>query len=230
MPAITIVSLSADLKAQFLDGLAQSERKVILSAAIQRRFTADSVITNQGGLANHIFLLTKGRARHFFVTEAGKKLLLQWLGPGDLIGARTLLSRRSSYLLSAEMVTDSSVLAWDRSTIRRLVERYPRLLENALLVASDYVAWHLTSYIELACYTARQRLAIVLITLARTVGKKAPGGIAVHITNEELANSANVTPFTTSRLISGWQRSRALLKRRGNILLISPERLFQRTA
>jgi CRP-like cAMP-binding protein len=226
MPAVTIVSLSADLKSQFLDGFAPCERKIILSAAIHRRFGADSVITNQGCRADYLFLLTKGRARHFFVTEAGKKLLLQWLGPGDLIGGRTVLSRRSSFLVSTEMVTDSSMLAWDRNTIRGLIGRYPRLLENALLVASDYVSWHLTSYIGLACYSARQRLAKVLVMLARTIGKKAPSGIAVHITNEELAHAANVTPFTASRLISRWQRSRALVKRRGSIFLISSERLF----
>jgi hypothetical protein len=38
-----------------------------------------------------------------------------------------------------------------------------------------------------------------------------------------------VTPFTTSRLISEWQRSGALVKRRGKVLLRSPERLFLRT-
>jgi CRP-like cAMP-binding protein len=92
MPAITIVSLSAVLKSQILDGFTPSEGKIILSAATHRRFAADSVITNQGCLADHLFLLTKGRARHFFVTVAGKKLLLQWLGPEDLIGSRTVLS------------------------------------------------------------------------------------------------------------------------------------------
>src|SRR5271156_4801341 len=197
MPAITIVSLSADLKSQFLDGFAPCERKIILSAAIHRRFGADSVITNQGCRADYLFLLTKGRARHFFVTAAGKKLLLQWLGPGDLIGGRTVLSRRSSFLLSTEMVTDSSALAWDRNTIRGLVARYPRLLENALLVASDYVSWHLTSYIGLACYTARQRLAIVLVTLARTIGKKAPAGFEAKLPNRGLGKRGNVTPLPT---------------------------------
>ena len=78
----------------------------------------------------------------------------------------------------------------------------------------------------LACNSARQRVAQVLVTLARTIGKKTPGGVAVHITNEELANAARVTPFTASRLISEWQRNRALVKRRGNVLLMSPERLF----
>jgi hypothetical protein len=43
-----------------------------------------------------------------------------------------------------------------------------------------------------------------------------------------LANAANVTSFTASRLITEWQRNRALIKRRGGVLLASPERLFLR--
>ena len=106
---------------------------------------------------------------------------------------------------------DSSVLIWDRPTIRGLAERYPKLLENALLTASDYVAWHLMSHIGLACYTGRQRVAQVLVTLARTIGQETRGGVALHLTNEELANAANVMPFAVSRLITQWQRDRALL-------------------
>jgi CRP-like cAMP-binding protein len=226
---IAIAKISSELRSQFLEGLASPDRKTILSAATQLRFAANSVVTNQGHPADRLFLLTKGSARHFFVTEEGKKLLLKWLGPGDLIGGRTILSSRSSYLVSTEMVKDSSVFVWDRTTIRGLVERYPRLLENALLTASDYLTWQLTSYIGLACCAARQRVAQALVTVARSIGQEAPGGIALHITNEELANAANVTPFTASRLISEWQRSRVLEKHRGKLVLRSPERLFLRT-
>jgi CRP/FNR family transcriptional regulator, nitrogen oxide reductase regulator len=226
MPALGIATVSVDLKSQFLDGLTPADRKTILAAATQRRFLANSVITNQGHPANHLFLVRKGLARYFFVTGEGKKLLFRWLGPEDLFGGRTVLSSHSSYLFSTETVTDSSVLVWDRSTIRGLIARYPRLLENALLTASDYLAWHLTSHIGLACHTARQRVAQVLVTLARTIGQKVPGGVALQITNEDLANAANVTPFTASRLMSKWQSDRALVKRRGKVLLRSPERLF----
>jgi CRP-like cAMP-binding protein len=121
------------------------------------------------------------------------------------------------------------VLVWDRATIRGLIARNPRLLENALLAASDFLTWHLSSYIALACHTARHRVAQVLVTLARTIGEKTSGGVVLQITNEDLANAANVTPFTASRLMAGWQRDRALVKRRGTILLRSPERLFLRT-
>jgi CRP-like cAMP-binding protein len=221
--------VSLGLKPHFLDGLTPTDRKQMLAAATKRRYLANSVTTNQGHPADHLFLLTSGLARFFFVTEEGRKLLFQWVGPGDLFGGRTVLSDPSTYLFSTETVTDSSVLVWDRPTIRGFVERYPRLLENALLTASDYVAWQLTSHIGLACHTVRQRAAQVLVTLARTIGKETPAGVELQITNEELANAANITPFTASRLMSKWQRDRALVKRRGKVLLRSPERLFLRT-
>jgi CRP/FNR family transcriptional regulator, nitrogen oxide reductase regulator len=228
MPAAGIAIVPSGLRSQFLDGLHPSSRKTILSAATSRRFAASSVATNQGHPADYFFLLTKGTARYFFITDDGKKLLLRWLGPGDAFGGRTILSSRSSYLVSTEMITESSTLAWDRTTIRSLAERFPRLLENALLMASDYVTWNLTAQIGLVCLTARQRVAQVLITLGRTIGKETPGGVVVDITNEDLANAANVTSFTTSRLISEWQRNGALVKRRGKVLLRSSERLFLR--
>ena len=45
--------------------------------------------------------------------------------------------------------------------------------------------------------------------------------------NEELADEANVNPFTVSRLLSDWQRKGILTKRRGKVLLRSPQRLFR---
>ena len=226
MPAAGIATVSVSLRSQFLDGLIPGQRKAILGAATQRRFTAKSVITNQGHPAEQLFLLTKGLVRFFFVTGEGRKLLFQWIGPGDLFGGRAVLSNPSSYLLSTETVTDSTVLVWNRATVRGFVSQYPKLLENALLTASDYLAWNLTAHMGLACRTARQRVAQVLVTLIRTVGQKVEGGIALQITNEELANASNVTPFTASRLMSEWQRDRAIVKRRGEVLVRSQERLL----
>ena len=110
MPSSGIAIVPSDLKSEFLDGLHPSHRKTILSAATLRRFSANSVATNQGHPADYFFLLTNGSARYFFVTDDGKKLLLGWLGPGDAFGGRTVLSSPSSYLVSTEMTTDSSIL------------------------------------------------------------------------------------------------------------------------
>ena len=50
------------------------------------------------------------------------------------------------------------------------------------------------------------------------------------ITNEELANAANITLYTASRILSAWQRTDATRKQRRKIVVRSTERLFLRVA
>jgi CRP-like cAMP-binding protein len=214
-----------ELRSQFLEGLAGPDRDVILSAAIRRRFLVKSVVVHQGDPAERLFLLTKGRARFFFITQTGRKILLHWLPPGEVFGGAAILSRPSRYLVSTEILKDSSVLAWDRATLRGLVTRYPTLLDNALLVSFDYFSWHLSSHVALTCHTARERLAQVVASLAGAIGHEVTHGVELDVTNEELANAANVTPFTASRLLSAWQRSGILTKGRGKVLLHAAKRL-----
>jgi CRP-like cAMP-binding protein len=197
-----------------------------MAAATARCFAANSIVTNQGDPAEHFFLLTKGCARHFTITEDGRKVLLVWFSAGDVFGGSALLSDPSSYLLGTEMVKDSCAFVWRRSVIRDLVARYPSLQENALSIASDYITWFHASHLALISYNARQRLGRVLTSLAQGIGHKVPGGIQLDITNEQLANAANVTPFTASRLLSEWQRDGAVTKGRGSVVLRAPQRLF----
>jgi len=229
MPVSESAAVAANLKSRFLGGFSPLDLKVILAAARQRHFTSNSVVVNQGNPADHLFLLTKGRARFFFNTQEGKKVILLWLTPGEIFGGSALLSTPSLYLVSTETLKDSSMLVWDRATLRNLAGRYPRLLENALLIAYDYLAWYVADHVALISRSARQRLAGVLVCLAQTIGEKVSGGFEFDATNEELAGSANVTAFTASRLLSEWQHNGAVLKHRGKVLLRSPERLLLHT-
>jgi CRP/FNR family transcriptional regulator, nitrogen oxide reductase regulator len=215
-----------DWKSRFLRGLASSDLQLVMAPSTPRHFKANSIVIHQGDLADHFFLLTRGCARHFSITEEGRKVLLLWLAPGDIFGGSSLLGEPSLYLFSTEMVKDSSVLVWRRSVMRELVASFPRLQENALSLASDYLTWFHASHLALVSYTARQRLARVLTSLAQGIGHKVPAGIELDITNEQLANAANVTPFTASRLLSEWQRNGAVTKRRGSVVVRAPERLF----
>jgi CRP-like cAMP-binding protein len=66
----------------------------------------------------------------------------------------------------------------------------------------------------------------VLLELAPRIGEKVSDNLELEVTNEELAYSANITPYTTSRLISEWHRSGVIRKRYGKIVLRSLEKLF----
>jgi len=226
MPVSKPATATANSKSLLLEGLSPFDLDVILAAAKERHFTSNSVVVSQGSSADHLFLLTRGRARFFYHTQEGKKVILLWLTPGESFGVASFLPTPFLNLVSAETLKDSSMLVWGRAAVRNLVGRYPRLLENALLIGYDYLAWYVADHAALISQTARQRLARVLVCLAKTIGQKVPTGYEFDATNEELAGAANVTPFTASRLLSEWQKNGAVLKHRGKVVLRSPERLL----
>jgi CRP-like cAMP-binding protein len=218
-----------NLGPRFFAGLTPAELESVLGAAKQIKAVANSVITNQDHPAEHLYLLLTGRARYFYVTETGKKVILLWIPPGQTIGGAALVTPPSGYLLSSETVRNSSMLVWDRATIRSLAARCPRLVENAMSETHTYLVAYRAAHMSLVCDTAPERLAQVLTSLASGIGQKVAEGVELNIRNEELANEANVTLFTTSRLLSEWQRRGMLLKGRGKILLRSPELLLRHT-
>jgi CRP-like cAMP-binding protein len=211
---------------RLLRRLTPSQIDEVLRVAVYRQFPARAVIAEQNGRADRLFLLVTGSARYFFITPDGKKASLFWLMPGDAFGGACLLTDQSEYLVSTEATSQTRVLVWQRDAIRALAARYTILLENGLSLASDYLVWYQATHLSLITDNARKRLADVLLKLARKIGQKHSDGIKIEITNEQLASAAHLTHFTVSRLLSEWQRNGLLSKKRGGLLLCSPEMLF----
>jgi CRP-like cAMP-binding protein len=217
---------SIGLKSRLFEGIPAGDVGAILDAAVQQRLAANTVVFQQGDPARSLYLLTEGRARHFYSTPDGRKMLLPWILPGEAFGVGALLPESTLYLVSAEAVTGGFLYQWDRAGIRALAGRHPRLLENVFAIAADLMHWAVDAHVGLLCHTAKERLAQVLMNLAQPIGKDGPEGIQLEITNEELADAANVTTFTASRIVSEWHRRGVLKKGRGKVLLRSPEKLF----
>jgi CRP/FNR family transcriptional regulator, nitrogen oxide reductase regulator len=220
-----LATAAANLEPRLFQNLTESQVQSVLAGATLRRAAAKTIVTSQDEPADYFFLIAKGCARHFYVTADGQKIILIWLGQGEVFGGYALLPT-GAYLLGTEIVRDSSLFVWSRPKIRHLLVRYPQLEHNALTLASEYLTWFLSAHVALLSHSAGERLAHILISLAQGIGHKARGGLELDITNEQLANAANITVFTTSRLLSKWQRSGAIAKSRGKILLRSPQKLF----
>ena len=209
-----------------LEGLTKDQVHSILAEATLQQYPSHSVIAQQGDPAEHLFLLKTGCARLFYLTQEGRNISLRWLLPGEILGLAAILPSPSSYLVSTEIVQKSSAFVWRRNAIRRLATQYPKLLDNALPFASDHLTWFLSAHLALVSRSARERLARVLLSLAQGIGRKVPSGVRLDITNEHLANAANITLFTASRFLSKWQRSGALEKGRGTVTVCDPNRLL----
>jgi CRP/FNR family transcriptional regulator, nitrogen oxide reductase regulator len=221
------VALLTGLNSRFLEGLSSIDVRAVMEAATKKRFAANSLVVSEGDPAEHMFLMLDGGARHYTMSPQGKKIVVLWIRPGELIGGAALLSSPREYFLSSEAVTSSTALTWDRATIRALAAKIPRLVENALLLAYDYLVHYRIRHVAASCQSAPQRLAQVLGYLAKEMGQRVPGGVELQVRNEELAHEANVTIFTVSRLMVEWEKKGLLTKGRGKVVLRLPEELIQ---
>lgn len=222
-----IVGLPHDLKPRFFGGLSKEGLDAALSVASHRQFRGSSVIINQEDAAERCFLLTSGYGRQFVITDVGRKVLLNWLTAGQLFGGASLLSAPFRYLASTEVLSDSCALVWDRPILRELTSAYPALLDNALSIAvTENIAWSIAAQISLSSDDAHGRVAHLLMSLSSAIGQPTDEGVEMRIMNQDLAEGANVTPFTVSRCLRDWQRAGVLAKRRGIILLRKPELLL----
>jgi CRP-like cAMP-binding protein len=199
----------------------------VLSAARHRKLLASSVVVQEDEPAERLFLLTSGQGRHFVLTKDGRKILLPWLTAGQLFGGASALHSPYHYLASTEILTEGCALVWDRRTIRDLVSRIPRLLDNALAIAvTEHIAWLIAANVSLSVDDAAGRIAHMLASLACGIGREGSGGIEIQVSNEDLAAGTNVTPFTVSRTLSAWQRDGILRKGRGKVVLKKPQLLI----
>jgi len=207
-------------------GMPPEDVDLILADAVPHRVAAKSTITNANDDSEYLFFLWQGRARFFHETLNGKKLISIWATPGDMIGGAALSRRPYPYLLSSETVQDSVLLAWDTATIRTLAKGFPRLLENLLGCATDYITWFIAAHAALASETAQERLAHLLATLGPVIGERVSDDIEIDVTNEELAESVAITSSTASRIMSDWEKIGVISKSRGKVVIHFPDRLF----
>ncbi len=139
-----------------LTGREQTAVQAILEAALVRRISAKDNITIGGHGATHMFLVQRGRARYYHLTKHGEVVLLACLGPGDVIGLVALLKTQSTYMATAEAVSDCELLSWDHSVIRKLASSHPLLGENGLNIALEYVRAYIGRHVGLATKMPRK--------------------------------------------------------------------------
>jgi CRP/FNR family transcriptional regulator, nitrogen oxide reductase regulator len=221
-----LLDLPPNLRPRLFEGLTRSELSAVLSEAIHRRFPENSVILHEEDPADRLFLLMSGQGKQFVLTRDGRKIILNWLTAGQAFGGATMVNFPSRYLASTEVESGSCALLWERKTIRELIFRVPKILDNAFSIAvTENVAWLVGARVSLSTDNAQSRIAHLLLSLACGVGKTGPEGIEISVGNEDLASGASVTPFTVSRILSSWQREGILRKKRGKVILEQPEYL-----
>jgi CRP-like cAMP-binding protein len=215
----------ASTQSRLLNGLNSQEVTTIISAATNKKFGAGKVIFTAGEPAKRLYLLQKGMVKFYRATSKGKEVLFELLVPGDAFGLGTILAKPIDYIGTAEAQEGCDILVWDHASVRRLASAYPRITENTLNMALQYVELFMARQVSTVSSNAEERLAHTLTRLGIRSGRAHAGGIEIALKNEHLASLADVSAFTASRVLSKWGHQGTIKKTRGKVLILVPEKL-----
>ena len=229
-PAADLSKAMAISSARLLEGLEPAVKTSFLGEANKVEVPANVQLCAEGQKASHLFLLTKGHAKYYRLTNQGKQVILYWLAPGDTFGLGTLLPDPPPYMGSADSVSACEVVSWEHATIRRFALTHPQLACNALAIVLNYLSLLTDRHTAILGNAANDRIARTLLNLGKRKGNLNPSGVDLDITNEELASLADVSPFTVSRVLNEWRRKGAVTKRRKTLRIHAPEALLPRSS
>lgn len=207
-------------------GLSPAELAAVVDAARHSTIARGAVLFREGDPADALYVLAQGRVKVTQLTADGDELLLRFVGPGELFGCVAALGERV-YPGTASAVEPGMVLRWGNSAVAALLERCPRLSQNALRLMAGRVLELQDRLRELSTERVERRVARALLRLARQAGRKVEGGVLIDLplSRQSLASMTGTTLYTASRIISRWEQQGLVASGRERILIRHPHGL-----
>jgi CRP/FNR family transcriptional regulator len=128
---------------------------------------------------------------------------------------------------TAEMIVPGTVCHHERAVFEELIEEKPEVAAPLLRVLVDMLRVSQAERAELAVGDAREKVARVLVRLARRYGVSVPEGIrlGVPLSRQEIAEMSGTATETTIRQLANF-RDQGLVESAGRVLvLLKPEHL-----
>ena len=175
------------------------------AVASEDTYRAREYVFMEGDPARWLCIVKAGRVRILRHSRAGKDVVLELLGPGEVFGGVAVIERRP-YPATAQATEPSTILKIPADPLVALAERYPSVIrEMALMIGRRLRAAH-DSVKSLAVDPVEARLAATLLRLAEREGSRGKAGVTLpfHLTRQGLADMTGTTVETTIRIVSRW--------------------------
>jgi CRP/FNR family cyclic AMP-dependent transcriptional regulator len=192
--------------------LGGDELQRISSLCHTRQLAAGELLFRKGDPGNALFGIRRGQIRIETGTSGGRRLTLNFMGPGDLFGEVALLDGESrTAAATAGEPTELFVLR--REDFLAYLEREPKVAIKLIRLLCRQIRWQSERMEEGMLQPLPVRLARRLCALASDFGSE------VHISQEQLGIFVGAARESVNRQLQLWRRDGILDLQRNRILL-----------
>ncbi len=186
-----------------LKGMDESSMEMIDKGSKMKKSSKREVIYFPEERSDNIYLLKEGKVKISRVSEDGKKMTLQLIGPGEIFGESAILGQEKRENI-AEVVEDAVICSINRTMFQEMLAMNPKLnlsINKFIGLRIRKIEAHVE---DLVFKDAQERVIAFLKRYASTFGKKMVDGWMVRpfLTHQEIADLTATSRQTVNSILN----------------------------
>jgi CRP/FNR family transcriptional regulator, cyclic AMP receptor protein len=169
------------------------------------KYAKNAVVFQQGGPADAVFYIQKGRIKLVVESEQGKEAVVAILGPDEFFGEGCLIGQPLR-LATAKAMVECEVMRVDKAEMIRVLHDEPsfgELFTAHLLTRNSHIEADL---VDQLFNSSEKRLARTLLMLANFGKEGGPQPITIPISQETLAEIIGTTRSRVSHFMNKFRK------------------------
>jgi CRP/FNR family transcriptional regulator, cyclic AMP receptor protein len=196
----------------------------LLPIGNRRRYGRREILFHEADPADALHVVLRGRLAVRVTTSLGSSVMLDVVGPGDLIGELAVLGETSHRSATVVTLEPAETLVVRGVVFEELRQTHPRLNEFALAVLARRNRQLVARLAEVVSVGAEVRVLRRLVDVARLF-ETAEETTVVPLTQDDLAGLAATTRETVNRALRRQVAAGSLELGRGRVVVLAPDRL-----
>jgi CRP/FNR family transcriptional regulator, cyclic AMP receptor protein len=181
------------------------------------RLAAGNILFRAGGPGDSCYRVEDGLLKVTMVSSSGAERILEFLGPGDIVGELSIIDglSRSATVVA---VCDAGLSSVSRAEFEAFAEEHPQVYKSLVKVLAHRLRDTDTMVAASSFLSLKGRVAQTMLELANHFGQEiAPGRIVIHqkIGQDDLAAMAGIARENLTRVLNDWQRHKVLSRLSG---------------
>ena len=186
-----------------LKGMDESSMEMIGEKSTMKKSSKREIIYFPEERSDNIYLLKEGKVKISRVSEDGKKMTLQLIGPGEIFGESAILGQEKRENI-AEVVEDAVICSINRTMFQEMLANNPKLnlsINKFIGLRIRKIEAHIE---DLVFKDAEERVVAFLKRYAKTFGKKMVDGWMVRpfLTHQEIADLTATSRQTVNSILN----------------------------
>jgi CRP/FNR family transcriptional regulator len=196
----------------------------ILSRQPLRRLAPHEHLFYEGDRKRNIYCIERGLVRLYKLLSDGRRQIISFRFPGDVLGSDTLTEQ----YCSAEAVTEVALRSLPRETAHHRMKEEPGLTSELIDLLSQELANTRSQITVLNRRSAIEKLAAFILDLWRRQSAKSNAGnrVTLELTRTDIADFLGLTIETVSRNLTKLRQRRIIdLPQVHRLIILDMERL-----